>query len=394
MKIVHILGKLNVGGSTHQVLHLASQLEKRGHSCTVLHGKANPDEQLMDRQARELGVSPIEISEMHNEFKLTPRIDLAAILSIRRLLREVKPDIVHTHSTKAGLIGRIAARLTGVPVVIHTFHGHLLKNHFGKWRSWSLQLMEIALRCLTTKLITVSTRDSHDLDDLGIQKREQIAVIPCGIDLGRFRGTATSPAWLRVDLEIPPDVLLFGAVGRHVPIKGYSDLIDAFALLADQRPKVALVLFGEGPLSSDLKSAVGRLKLDDRVFFMGSTDDVANVYAQLDFFVLPSLSEGLSVTLLEAMASNVPVIATEVGGTTEIVIHRETGLLCRPSDPADCAEKMIWAAEHKGQMTEMARRAKCRLTPTYDVEYMAAATSKLYEKLLRENVGSERRSIR
>ena len=151
MKIVLILGKLNVGGSTHQVLHLASRLSHQGHTCVVLHGRANPDEQIMEREARELGVTTIEVPTIHNEFSFAPHIEVRAILTVFRILRELDPDVVHTHSAKAGLIGRVSASLARVPVVVHTFHGHLLKDYFGKCRSLMLRLMEMALGYLTTQ---------------------------------------------------------------------------------------------------------------------------------------------------------------------------------------------------------------------------------------------------
>ena len=382
MKVALIIGKLNVGGSTHQVLHLANQVAQHSHTAVVLHGCNNTHEEVMNELALELGVALIEIPTMQNEFKFTPIADWLALIAICRVLRELGPDIVHTHSTKAGLLGRIAAKICRTPVIIHTFHGHLFLNYFGKVKSALLRISERCLRQITNQYTTVSGRLVDELLELGVVKRDRVVVIPCGIDLQRVSIGLNSEASLHERLGVSRDHTLVGTIGRQVPIKGHGDLIAAASIVINKIQDVSFILIGDGPLSTQLRANVKNRSLEDRIFFLNSITDASHIYKDLDFFVLPSWSEGLSLTLIEAMASGVPVIATDVGGTSDIVTEGETGILFEPRNPNDCAEKMTWALTNKGKMQQMAKKARSNIYPTYGIEDTASETIRLYQKLV------------
>ena len=316
--MVRIIARLNVGGPARHVLLLAEGLRAHGFETTVLHGDVDVGETPL-REAS--GVAERAGFRLERIPGLGPQIaplqDARALAGLVAALRRERPAIVHTHTAKAGALGRIAARIAGVPVVVHTFHGHVLEHYFTPVGSRLVQLAERGLTQLTERLVTLSPRLRDELAHrYRVAAAEDIAVVPLGRDIAPFRQAERGT--LRRLLGLDPQALLIGAVGRLVPIKDLPLLVRAFAGLASAHPHAHLVLVGDGVSRAELESLATHLGLSARVHLLGWRDDLPQVYADLDLVALTSKSEGTPLAIVEAFAAGRPVVATRVGGVPDM----------------------------------------------------------------------------
>jgi len=335
MRIARIIARLNVGGPAQHAIFLTVGLDPARFMTTLITGVGEPDEGDLSAEARARGVEPVVIRE------LGPRIhlgrDLVALGKLVRLLRRLRPDLVHTHTAKAGALGRVAARLAGVPIIVHTFHGHVLEGYFSPSLTRLFLQIERALARITDRIITVSPRVRHDLLARGIGRPEQVEVVPVGLDLARFLGGPGSPARLREKLAIASDAPLLGIVGRLVPIKDHPTLFQALALLQADAPSPHLIVVGDGERREALKRLAQDLGLASRIHFLGWRNDLEAILGELDVVICSSKNEGTPVALIEAMAAGVPVLSTDVGGVGDLIVHGENGWLVPSGNPSALA---------------------------------------------------------
>lgn len=315
--------------------------------------------------------------------KIHPWNDLLAFSEIYREIRKGRYAIVHTHSSKAGILGRWAAWLAGVPIIVHTPHGHLFYGYYG----WVLTRLFILLERLTArithKVVTLTEQGIEEHVERHIGPREKFISIPSGVDLARFMEPRCDPVMARTQLGLSPLSPVVGSVGRFEPVKGYDILLRAAALLGARLPKVQWLLAGEGEEAFRLKRLAEELHIEDRVCFLGWQQDIPEVLAALDLFVLPSRNEGMGRVLVQAMAMGKPIVATRVGGVPEVLGEGEAGLLVSPDDPGALASAMAQLLTDR----ELARRmgeAGRRRAPAYSAEQMVANIESLYEELLME----------
>lgn len=323
--MVRIIARLNVGGPARHVLLLAEGLRARGFETTVLHGDVDVGETPL-QGARELaergGFGLQRIPGLGPQ--IAPLQDARALAGLVAALRRERPAIVHTHTAKAGALGRLAARIAGVPVVVHTFHGHVLDHYFSPTGSRLVQLAERGLTRLSERLVTLSPRLRDELAHrYKVAAPEDIVVVPLGRDLAPFQAAARGA--LRGPLGLGDDALLIGAVGRLVPIKDLGLLVQAFAELAPAHPRAHLVLVGDGVSRGELEAHAARLGIAARVHFLGWRDDLPPVYADLDVVALTSKNEGTPLAIVEAFASGRPVVATAVGGVPDMFTSPANG---------------------------------------------------------------------
>jgi glycosyltransferase involved in cell wall biosynthesis len=264
--------------------------------------------------------------------------DLVSLGKLVRLFRQLRPDIVHTHTAKAGTLGRLAARLAGVPRIVHTFHGHVLEGYFSPAATRVFLGIERALARITDRIITVSPRLRQALLGMGIGQPAQVEVVPLGLDLDRFLRAPKGQNDLRLALRIPAGTPLLGIVGRLVPIKDHPTLFQALTLFPDGSGAPHLLVVGDGERREDLQQLAHRLGLASRVHFLGWRSDLEAILSELDMVICCSRNEGTPVALIEAMAAGVPVVSSDVGGVGDLVVHGETGWLVPPGDPAALAQ--------------------------------------------------------
>jgi glycosyltransferase involved in cell wall biosynthesis len=381
IRVVHIITRLDKGGSSEVVLELAARMNRDRFNVEIVTGDTGDPICDLSRYTRETGVPITVFKRLVRE--IHPLYDLLACITLYRHLRRVRPHIAHTHSSKAGILGRIAAAACRAPIVIHQPHGHVFYGYFGSLASRIFVWIERVAARITDRIITLTELGKQDHIRYGIGPADLFVPIPCGIDLARFSGDKADGQALRAELGLRPDERLVLWAGRLTPIKGCDVFLRACALVAPRRPGARFYILGDGPLAGELKALSSALGLDDAVRFMGQQSNIPTWMAAADLFVLSSLNEGLGRVLLEAMASHTPIVATAVGGVGEIVDTGVTGILVPPSDPERLSEGMLTLL-HDHETASMYGKNGYEKVREYDTERMVEKTALLYEELIRE----------
>ncbi len=370
-RVLHVITRLVVGGAQENTLLTVRGLQARGYHVELAAGpQTGPEGSLAVPEGIPFHLVPTLVREVR------PLADLRALWDLYRLMRRGY-DLVHTHTSKAGVLGRIAARLARVPVMVHTPHGHVYHGYGGRLRSYLFACAERMLARWTHALValTDSERQEHLRERVG--RPEQWRVIPSGIEVERYR--VPSPL-RRTDLGLPEEAFLVGCVARLVEVKGVDDAIEATARMVRLDQRVRLVLVGDGPLRARLEEQAARCGIGDRVHFLGVRRDVPHLLPLFDVLVLPSRNEGMGRVLLEAAAAGVPVVATRVGGAQDVVREGETGLLVPASDPPALAAAVACLAADAERRRQMACAARAWVGEKWSAESMVRDLEAAYRE--------------
>ncbi len=342
LRILRVFSRLNIGGPSLHVILLSAGLRPLGYETRLVVGRESPREGNMLPLAAEKNVVCESMVGLGRE--IAPLSDLRALAGLHRLMRAWRPAIVHTHTAKAGVLGRIAARAAGVPTVVHTYHGHVLRGYFSPAKTALFRWLETRLATTADALVAVSESVKQDLVDLGIAPANRIRVIPVGLELAHLAAVLPHGG-LRGEAGIPEDAPLVGMVGRLVPIKDVPTFLRAARIVRELRPETRFALVGDGEERPALESLCRELGLDGKATFFGWRRDLAAVYGDLDVVVNASRNEGTPVALIEALAAAKPVVATRVGGTPDLLGEGERGRLVPPGDPESLARAVLETLE-------------------------------------------------
>jgi len=380
VRVLRVIARLNVGGPAIHATLLSERLDpSRFHSLLVSGAESATEGNylaLHGRRIEGLHVVPELGREIH------PARDVATVLRLRRLMARFRPDIVHTHTAKAGAVGRVAAWLARVPVIVHTYHGHVLQGYFSPARTRAFLAVERGLARVTDGILTVSEQVRREILGFGIGAPERVSVLPLGLDLEPFLGCDGLRGSLRAELGIGPAAPLVGIVARLVPIKRHEDFLAAAALVAARVAACRFLIVGDGERRAELEALAHRSPVADRVAFLGWRSDLDRVYADLDLAVLCSANEGSPVSLIEAMAAARPVVATSVGGVPDIVEHDVTGLLVPARDSDALAGAITTLLADPDRREQMGHAARKRAYPAYSSERLVTDVEQLYLHLL------------
>ena len=387
IRIARVIARLNIGGPAQHVALLSAGLDARRFATTLITGVVDETEGDFTPEARARGVEPVVIPELGRAIRPAP--DAVALIKLIRLFRQLRPDIVHTHTAKAGTLGRLAAWLAGVPVKVHTFHGHVLDSYFSPTVTQVFMGMERTLARVTDRLVTVSPRLRTDLLAMGIGRPERVEVIPLGLDLARFQRARPATPMLRPALGLAEGAPLLGIVGRLVPIKDHDTLFQAMTLLPSADPPAHLAVVGDGEERARLERAAGRLGLGARIHFLGWRADLETILRELDVVICASKNEGTPVALIEAMAAGVPVLSTDVGGVADLVAHGETGWLVPPGDPPNMARGIQHLLGDGGLRARLAAAGRAASLERHGVEGLVRRMEALYTELISEKLKME-----
>ena len=343
-KVIHVITRLDHGGSAQNTMLTVLGHDRAQFELLVVAGYPGRWDAQGGQVATEENCRRLEKANVR--WMLLPSLtrevhllkDIQALWQLTRLFWQERPALVHTHTSKAGVLGRVAAWIAKVPVIVHTPHGHVFYGHFGPIRSWLFLQIERVLSAITDRLIALTDAERQDHLDRDVGKADRFAVVPSGIDRERF-GRARAhgkqqPEWF----ACPPGALIVGSVGWLTDIKGHKYLIEAVAKLKQDFPALHLVIIGSGDRQEALLQLAELAGLRDTVHFLGHRDDVEVCLAGMDLFVLPSLNEGMGRALVEAMAAGLPVIASRVGGIPAVISHEQTGLLVPPGNAGALAD--------------------------------------------------------
>ena len=360
------------------ILPLAHHLRKQGHQV-VLACSDDPGEagqsfvELLQRQGFEVQILPIR---RH----ISPFLDLWSVLKLYRYLRRRRFDVVHVRTAKAGMIGRLAARLARVPVIVYTAHAFPFHEYLSPWRIRLYALLER----VASRLCDVIAVDSECVRARGLACKvaapDRIRVIPMGIDTERFdpakylleRGS------IRAELGLAPESTVIGAVARFVPDKGLDTLLRAVSILAKKFPQLQCLLIGDGPLREELRKLSARLDLDRRIVFAGYRTDIPRVLAILDLYMLPTRREGFGVAFTEAMSMEVPVITSRIAPLDGIIVDGRTGVLAEVGDPEAFARAAAPLLEHPELRQRMGQAGRRHVVERFEQTLMCAAYERLF----------------
>jgi glycosyltransferase involved in cell wall biosynthesis len=329
IRVARIITRLNVGGPAYQAILLNHRLPSLGYDSMLIYGSVSNGEETFDRLLNKYPGNTVFLPSLRRN--IGPA-DTIALIQLIKILKKFKPDLVHTHTAKAGMLGRVAGKLVGTKAMVHTYHGHVLEGYFNPLMEKMILHSEQTLARGTDKLITVSDRLKTDLSQrFRIAPAEKFQTIELGLPLERFlhlpeRGT------FRKLCNIDENAIVLGTLGRLVPIKNHHRMLNVFAGLISNFPdhNIHLLIGGTGPLQDDLKKSAIKMQIANRVHFLGLVEDLPAFYADIDLAILTSDNEGTPVTLIEAMAAGKFVVAPDVGGIGD-VIDQSTGILVWPN---------------------------------------------------------------
>ncbi|MGD9629731.1 MAG: glycosyltransferase [Pyrinomonadaceae bacterium] len=403
MKVVRIIARLNVGGPARHVVWLTEAMQGNGYETTLIAGRVPEGEEDMAYFASERGVEPLYVQEMSRE--LSPK-DAVSLFKVLRAIRREKPDIIHTHTAKAGTVGRTAAfiyrwftwgSLIGRPRkvrVIHTFHGHVFHSYYGVLRTRVFVLIEkILARAATDKIVVITGQQFREIcEGTGVGRREQFEVIPLGIDLADLAPNGGKREEFRREIAADGQTFVVGFVGRLTEIKNIPLLLESAKIVLDSEgvPAVRFVIIGDGHLRAALRSTAAELGIQASVNFVGNRDDLDRVYSGLDCVALTSLNEGTPLSLIEAMAAGKPVIATSVGGVVDLLGDAvedlqgftlcERGISVRSGDAAGFAKGLIYLAKNERLRLDLGAAGREFANQVYGKERLIEDIKSLYSR--------------
>jgi len=375
-RVLRVITGLNVGGPARQALYLTAELPKLGFDTRLVWGPSGQDEGRMD--------PPSGLPNSYLPYlgpALSPLDDIRAERELTHIMRRWRPQIVHTHMAKAGALGRIAARQAGVPVTVHTFHGHVLQSYFSELKNKTFAAIERELAKRTDALVAVTPSVRDDLLALGIGRPEQWHVVSVGVDMDPLLSSRPDGRAARASLGIPLEGPIVGCVGRLVAIKDHAMFFEAARMVADRHPEATFVFAGDGELREQLKSTARRL-LGDRVVFLGWVQDLPALYAACDVIALTSKLEGTPVALIEASAAGKPVVAARAGGIREVVRDGNTGWLVAPGDAGGMATNIAALLQDPAGAERMGAEGAIWVRDRFGQERLAAELTELYGALL------------
>jgi glycosyltransferase involved in cell wall biosynthesis len=379
LRIAQVVGASPYGGGTVCILQWSERLLALGHHVTI---QTNDPKTRLAAQA--IGARAVRIPGMTRPIR--PHFDAAAVLALACRLRRERIEVVHTHTSKAGFVGRLAARLAGVPVVVHTVHGFAFHEFTRPARLRLYASLERLAARWCDRIVTVSREHADWAARLGIGGPGQVVAVPNGIALRALPDPARR-AQVRRDLGIEDDALLLLSVGRLEAQKNQADLLRAISALGDRLPNAVLAIAGEGLLQNALAAQVAELGLERRVRLLGFRRDVPDLLAAADAFVLSSLWEGMPIVLLEAMAAGLPIVANRIMGNREVVAHGETGYLAPPLRPDLFAEALCELFADRDRAAAMGRAGRRRLERHFTLAQTLAGLEAVYNDVLSRRLG-------
>lgn len=386
IRVLRVIARLNMGGPALHVSYLTRGLVERGYETTLVAGQLSRGEGSMSFVADGCGVDVHAVPHLARD--VSPLNDLLAMRCLAGAIRSVRPHILHTHTAKAGALGRAAAQMVGSarpPIVVHTYHGHVLRGYFGPLASTAYRVIERRLARTTDRLVAVSPEVRDDLVELGVAPSSKFEVIRLGIDLDSRVGADDGEPDYRKILGVPAGALVVGWVGRMTAIKRVPDVVRSFAALRARGVDARLCLVGDGPARTEAERTAHELGVMRECLFLGYHREVAPFYRFFDVLALTSANEGTPVVAIESLAAERPVVSTDVGGVSDVIEHGTDGYLVAPGDTEALADRLAELSLDPARRSTMGRAGRIRVTSRYAVSRLVDDVDALYRRLLAEH---------
>ena len=385
IKIIYVVTRLDKGGSAEDTLVLASAMSQDWDIILVrglsYESAMSPEEEhtlLKGIQAAQRnGVRMINLPSLVR--RISPIEDVKAFWRLITIFHRENPDIVHTHTSKAGFLGRWAAFLARVPHIVHTPHGHVFYGYFNMVLTKCFIIAERISALITDKIIAVSNRERVEHLEHKVGHSAKIITIHSGVALDRFIDLNVDIKAKKKELGVPEDYYVVGTIGRLVKIKGHRYLIEAAKGVIDKIPKTVFVFVGDGDLKGILEAQAETLGIRKNIIFTGWRDDVAEILYTFDVFTFPSLNEGMGKVLVEAMGACKPIVASKVGGITDLVQDDVNGILVPPKDSEALCSVLLRLLTNKALARRVGTQGKDMICPKFDVSTKIHQVERIYK---------------
>jgi glycosyltransferase involved in cell wall biosynthesis len=395
IKVLRIINRFNLGGPTYNAAYLTKYLEPEFETL-LIGGVKYDEEESSEFILEKLGITPVVIPEMQRSISF--KDDKKAYQKIKKIIKEYQPDIVHTHASKAGTLGRLAAAKCKVPIIVHTFHGHVFHSYFGNTKTLFYKNIERHLANKSTQIIAISDIQKEELwKDHKICKKDKLIVIPLGFDLDRFQENITEKRKsFRKKYHLKNDEIAIGIIGRLVPIKNHQLFINTINELKKRSSKkIRAFIIGDGEEKEQLIDLLKRIDMDyvewnknpqpATVTLTSWIKDIDWANAGLDIIALTSLNEGTPVSLIEAQASNKPIVTTNVGGVENIVLKDETAFITSSNDLEQFTTALLRLIENEILRKKMGEKGWDFVKKEFHYTRLVNDMKMLYHSLLNNN---------
>ncbi len=386
LRIARIVTRLGVGGAALHVALLTKHLDPNEFQTRLFAGKTNAIEGDMLELHRELDLRPQILPHLRRDAAMSR--DLRALRDLVRAFRSFRPDLVDTHLSKAGFLGRLAAKIAGVPSV-HTFHIDIFSGY--GWRPLERDLylrLERMAAIWTSRLICLSEALGEATLARGIGTKNQFRTINLGLDFAAFEPNslkiAAARQSLRAELGLPAEAALIGHISRLAPVKSVKTFVQAAAILRKTHPEITFLVIGDGESRPRLESLARELKLGQNLRFLGLRSDIAALNLGLDAVALTSLQEGTPISIIESLAAAKPVVASDVGGVSRLIEHQRSGFLTPPNDPISTANALRWVVENPHLAAQWGENGRQKMQSEFDLRRMIREHRALYREVARK----------
>jgi glycosyltransferase involved in cell wall biosynthesis len=394
-KVLRIINRFNLGGPTYNVAYLTKYISPE-YETLLIGGAKDTSEESSDFIVENLGLKPVIVEEMKREIHLGN--DYRAYKKIKQIIHEFKPDIVHTHASKAGTLGRLAASSCKVPVIVHTFHGHVFHSYFGKLTTTFYKNIERFLAKRSSAIIAISDKQKQELVDIHrICKGEKVHVVPLGFDLSKFRENMEEKRKIfRSQYNLEEDELAISIIGRLVPVKNHSLFLQAIKKVSERTSKkIRAFIIGDGEIRNELESKAEELNLSfsdgkkgekTTITFTSWIREIDIALAGSDIVALTSFNEGTPVSLIEAQAANKPIVSTNVGGIENVVSEGGTALLCENNNIDQFTDALFELIENDSLRSAMAEKGWLHVKEKFHYTRLIKDMENLYSGLLKASI--------
>jgi glycosyltransferase involved in cell wall biosynthesis len=380
IRICQIITRMDWGGSPDILRLLCKYLDPDLYDITLIIGDTRFATVKTRDFLRNFKGNVLVVPELIRN--VNPFKDIPAFFKLLSILRKGRFQIAHTHTAKAGALGRLAALYANIPVIVHTPHGHNFYGYFNPLASKMIIFIERYLARFTDAIIALTELEKSDFVRYKVAPESKMRVIYQGLELEEYAKSASDRDSFKKLLRIQPDDLVAGVVSRIEPVKGVIYFVQAAKLVLERLPKAKFIIAGEGSQRAGLEQKVIQLGLKDSVIFAGWREDVPEILSILDVLVQPSLNEAVGISLLEAQAAGLAVVATSVGGIPEVVKDGTTGILVPPGDISKISQAIIALLSDSAKRQSYGREGRRWVSGKFSVEIMAKNTSSLYEELV------------
>lgn len=377
VRIMRMITRLNVGSPAMHAILLAQKFAPPDYESRLVCGPPHPQLGDMGYYAREHHIQPIYVPELSSS--LDPLTATRAIRRLTALIRDYQPDIVHTHMARAGFLGRMAAWRAGVPVIVHTYHGHVFAGDFNPLSTRLFIALERFAATRSDSILVLTQSQRRELaETYQIARQGRMTILPLGLDFSPFMALPRHSGAFRAQHSIPPDVPLIGIVGRIVPVKNLPLFLAMAAQIHARRPDAHFAIVGDGEDRPEIEDLARRLGLAARVVFSGWVDDLPPVYSDLDVLVNSSHSEGTPTPIMEALVAGCPVVAVNVGGVPDLLNGGELGALVPPNDADALAQAVLRTLDAPLDLED----ARAAMLNRYGIDRLLSDMDSLYRGLL------------